>query len=84
MTQKEKLDKKIEQELKNFKIKNGMIYPVMKEYYHYILATNELDEEEIEKMLNCNNLLQDLADLYITDDRVMDLQEKILQEYLHN
>jgi len=84
MTKKEMLDKKIEQELEREGIRNkmGLWYSIMEDYYNIILL-KEFNDETIEKMLSHENLLDNLATAFIDNDKVMDLQQDILQEFLN-
>ena len=82
MNKKEELNKKNKCELENsIRRKNGITYFTMQDYYNMILL-NEFSDAEIEKMLNCKNLLEKLAILLLDDSRFASLQEEILREYL--
>ena len=81
VNQKQILDAKNEKELKNYKNKLGNFYSIMEDYCN-IISLNKFRVAEIGKMLNKENLLEELAIFYADDERVIALQQKILQEYL--
>jgi len=81
MNNKDLLDMKNEQELKEVREKRSSTYSIMEDFYNIILL-KDYDEVDVQKMLNTKNLLVKLADLWIDDERVLALQEKILQEFL--
>ena len=83
MNTKEKLKNKIEIELENKEERKNFnyIYSIMEDYYNIIIL-NKYSVADLEKMFQIENLLEELAILWLDDDRVMELQEKILAEYL--
>jgi len=63
--------------------KSEAILSIMEDFYHIILGGN-FSDETVQKMLGTHNLLQELTDLWRDNDRVMQLQEKMLQEFLNS
>ena len=75
------LNKKMEQELESMAKKNSRTYSTMEDFYNIILFGN-YNDEHMQKMLDAPNLLDKLVDLWIDDDRALELQKTILQEFL--
>ena len=80
---KDKLNKKNKHELENKENvgKYNSICSIMEDYYNIILL-GEYSEADVVKMLHQDNLIEELAILYIDDVRTLELQEEILREYL--
>ena len=78
---KDLLDEKNSQELKKIKEKNSNIYSIMEDFYNIIML-EDYSDEYIQKMLNTPSLLNKLTTLWIDDDRFLNLQKAILQEFL--
>lgn len=83
MNTKERLKNKIEIELENKEERRNFIsiYSIMEDYYNIILL-EDYSAEDLEIMFKADNLLEELAILWLDDERVIELQEKILAEYL--
>ena len=78
---KKLLNKKTGQELKEMKQKNSSTYSIMEDFYNIILL-EDYSDDYIQKMISTPNLLGELTNLWQDDDRVLELQEKILKEFL--
>ena len=80
---KELLDARNEQEIIKTKARahSGTILSIMEDFYNIILF-GEYSEADVQTMFAADNLLEDLAVLWQSDERVLELQETLLEEFL--
>ena len=80
---KELLDLKISREIKKLENENFILISLAKDF-ESIINYGNFSENELDKMINCDNIILKLISVWQEDKKVLELQEKLLEEFLNS